>query len=374
EAHLGERIAAGLCVTKEGHGGPLQRFALHEAGHPIPDARSVAAARAVERLFGEATAGEVLLVLLSGGASSLLTHPAPGLDLEDLVGTTDLLLRSGADITELNTVRKHVTRLFGGRLAGLAAGRPVRVLAVSDVPDDRPDVLASGPCAADPTSFRDALRVLAARGLLSLVSPRVRAHLEAGERGEVAETPKPGDPIFASVRSAVLAGNADARRAACVAARAGGMRPVALGEVLVGEARRVGTRLAALACAVRAPQPLCLVAGGETTVTVRGEGRGGRNQELALAAATVLAGRADVVVLAAGTDGSDGPTEAAGAFADGATAGGGMRRGLDLRDHLARNDSHGFFEKAGGLLCTGPTGTNVRDLFLARIEAGGGGE
>jgi glycerate-2-kinase len=229
-------------------------------------------------------------------------------------------------------------------------------------------VIGSGPCAPDPTTFADALRVLARRGVLEQVPDGVRSHLEAGARGELPESPKPGAPAFERVTTTLLASNRDALAAAARAAAARGMRALIASEGLRGEAREAGRRLAGLGRATRHGPPVCLLAGGETTVTVRGAGLGGRSQELALAAALELAGEARVALLAAGTDGSDGPTDAAGAFADGGSVARGARLGLDARACLARNDAHPFFAAEGGLVRTGPTGTNVLDLALVLVE------
>jgi glycerate-2-kinase len=369
EAVAGDRIAAGLVVTKPGHGLPLRRCALLEAGHPVPDARSAAAGREALRLAAAARAGDVLVVLLSGGASALLACPLPGLGPDDLAATTALLLRAGAEIDELNAVRKHLTELSGGRLAARAGSASIEVCAVSDVLGDRLDVIGSGPCAPDPTRFADALAVLARRGVLERVPGGVRAHLEAGARGERPESPKPGDPVFAKVRTTLLASNRDALAAAAREAAARGVRAVVVSGALRGEAREAGRRLAGLGRALRGGARVCLLAGGETTVTVRGAGRGGRSQELALAAALGLAGEPRVAVLAAGTDGSDGPTDAAGAFADGGSLARGARLGLDARARLDDNDAHGFFALEGGVVRTGPTGTNVLDLALVLVDA-----
>jgi len=369
ERLAGERIDAGLAVTKDGHGAPLERIALLEAAHPVPDARSPRVAREAIHLVQAAGRADVLVVLLSGGASSLLSAPAPGLTLADVAATTTALLAAGVDIEGLNAVRKHLSAVAGGRLARHAACRRVEVLAISDVPGDRLDVIGSGPLAPDPTTFADALVVLDEAGLRDRVPAAVRAHLEAGERGEAEETPKPGDPDLARVRTTVLANNRMALEAVQAAAEREGRRAVVLEGGLRGEAREVGRRLAALAGSVAGSRPACLIAGGETTVNVRGGGRGGRSQELALAAALGLEGRAGAAILAAGTDGTDGPTEAAGAYADGETVARGRDRGVDARAALADNDAYTFFAAEGGLFCTGPTGTNVMDLALLEIDA-----
>jgi glycerate-2-kinase len=383
EAVAGARVARGLVVTKDGHAraAPGVRCRVREAGHPVPDARSEAAARELLALAASTGPDDVLVVLLSGGASALLACPLPGLGLDDLAATTRLLLASGAEIGEVNAVRKHLAEIAGGRLARAAGAGRVEVLAVSDVIGDAVDVIGSGPCAPDPTTFGDALGVLARRGLLGRVPARVREHLEAGTRGEREETPKPGDPCFRRVRTTVVASLATALAAAAREARARGLRTWILSRALRGEARAVGRRLAALGLAVRGSEPVCLLAGGETTVTLgvatpgkvaapgSGPGLGGRNQELALAAALALAGRPGVTLLAAGTDGSDGPTDAAGAFADGGTVARAASRGWDASAALARHDSHSFFAAEGGLLRTGPTGTNVMDVAALHVAA-----
>jgi glycerate 2-kinase len=360
EEVAGERIAAGLAVTVEGYGLELERVALREAGHPVPDARCPRAAAEALRLVGDAAPGDVLLVLLSGGASSLLTAPIDALSLGDLARTTEALLGGGAAIDELNAVRKHLTAASGGRLARAAAARRIEVLVVSDVSGDRLDVIGSGPFAPDPTRYGDALAVVDRLGLRGRIAPRALAHLEAGARGEREETPGSRDPTFARVQHTLVATNRMALDAAAARLRSEGVATLVLPDALRGEARVAGRRLAALARAVR--EPVCLVAGGETVVTLRGTGRGGRNQELALAAA--LEGLEHAAILAAGTDGIDGPTDAAGAFADGQTPERGRARGLDARAALAANDSYGFFSAEGGVLRTGPTRTNVMDLAL----------
>jgi glycerate-2-kinase len=369
EALAGDRIAAGLAITKDGHGGPLARIPLREAGHPLPDTRSEASAREALRIARSARPDHVLLVLLSGGASALTTCPAPGLELADLARTTDVLLRCGADIAETNAVRKHASDFSGGRLARASACLRTEVLVVSDVPGDALDAIGSGPCAPDPTTYRDALDALDRRAASSRVPAPVLAHLRRGAAGGIPETPKAGDPAFARVRHTLVATNADPRKAAAESARAHGLEPVDLGEVLGGEARECARELVGEARARRGRRPRCLIAGGETTVTVRGSGRGGRSQELALAAACELS-EADggLTLLAAGTDGTDGPTDAAGAFADAGTRRRGESAGLDARRALASNDAYGFFEREGGLFVTGPTGTNVMDLVLIEVS------
>jgi len=363
-----ERVAGGVAVTKDGHGLPLRRIRLREAAHPVPDARCPAAGEAALAEARAADPGDWLVVLLSGGASSLLTTPLPGLDLEDLREATALLLASGAPITELNALRRHLTAVSGGRLAAATRAGRVVVLAISDVLGDAPEVIGSGPCSPDPTRYAEVWERLERRGVAARLPAAVRAHLAAGARGERDESPKPGDPAFDRVRFHLLASNRDALGAACDEARAQGLAALRVHGALAGEARVAGARLAALARACRPRGGLLLAAGGETTVTVRGPGRGGRCQELALAAALGLEGARGITLLAAGTDGSDGPTDAAGAFADPGSVARGRAAGRNAAADLEANDAYAFFAAEGGLLRTGPTLTNALDLVLVAIE------
>ena len=349
-----ERIRAGLVVTKDGHasGHELSAFEVREAGHPVPDARGESAARRVLELVASADPDDVLLVLLSGGASALVSLPPPGVSAEELATTNLLLLESGADIAEINTVRKHLSQISGGRLARDARASRVVVLAISDVAGDRLDVIGSGPCAPDPSSYADALEVLVRWGIVERVPPGVLEHLQRGRDGDELDSPKPGDPIFERVEHHIVACNADARRAALVEARALGAHAISLGECIADEASRVGRRIAAMTAALKCPEPVFLVAGGESVVRVLGPGRGGRNQELALAAAIEFdrsAGQGPVL-LAVGTDGTDGPTEAAGAWADSGTVARGRSSAFDAAAALANNDSNSFFEAIGLLM------------------------
>jgi glycerate 2-kinase len=365
EIQLGEQLAGGLAVVPEGYALPLSRIECCESAHPVPDARCERAARRAQALVDAVEPSDVLVVLLSGGASSLLACPASGLRLEDLAETTRALLEGGAAIDALNAVRKHLSDVAGGRLATRADGVRVEVLAISDVPGDRIDVIGSGPFAGDLSSYRDALDVVDACDVREQLPARARAYLEAGARGEHAETPRPDDRRLRRIRHTVIASNATALESALRAAGERGLQAIRVSGTLAGEARLAGRRLGALCSAVRTRGPVCLVAGGETVVHVRGRGRGGRNQELALAAALAMAGRPSVGLLAAGTDGRDGPTDAAGAFADGGTVARGAALGLDARAALDDNDAYGFFAAEGGVLRTGPTRTNVMDLVLA---------
>lgn len=342
-------------------------FKALRSGHPLPDERGLAAARLIERRAAELGAGDVALVLISGGASALLPAPAPGVLLEDKLETTRQLLRNGATIHELNAVRKHVSTTKGGGL--LRQLRPARVvtLALSDVIDDDPSVIGSGPTAPDPSTFEDARAALSRCGVLETCPARVGARLKAGVRGELDETPKPGDPIFDGAIYRIVGGNRTSVRAmAAVCGAEVEVEP----EPLEGEAREVGARLARRLAASSAH---ACVAGGETTVTVRGSGRGGRNQELALAFALEaakgpLANRSDWVFLAAGTDGRDGPTDAAGAIVDAVTVTRIRTAGVDPVAAMEENDAYHALDAAGALLRTGATGTNVADVVVFLAE------
>jgi hydroxypyruvate reductase len=369
---LGERLASGLVVTTAP--GPPQApggFRLRTAGHPVPDESSVAAAHEVVDQLDRLGAEDALLFLLSGGGSALLTWPAGRLVLDDLRSTTEILLAAGASIDDLNTVRKHLDRVKGGQLARRGAPGRILELVLSDVVGDRLDVIASGPLTADPSTYADALEVVERWGVWRELPSRVREHLRRGRDGELDETPKPGDPCFASVDSRLVGGSRPAVEAAAAEAERRGYETLVLTTQLTGEARAAGGVLAAIAREVVASgapvtPPACVVAGGETTVTVRGDGSGGRNQELALGAVEGLAGL-PAILGSIGTDGVDGPTDAAGALAFGDTLERAQDLGVDPRKALERNDSHGFFEALGDLVVTGPTGTNVMDLQILLV-------
>ncbi len=372
EEMLGERLTGGIIVTKYGYARPTRRVTVREAGHPIPDEAGVQATRELLDLVDQADVDDLVLALISGGGSALLVAPAEGLTLEDIQATTDLLLASGATINELNAVRKHLSAIKGGQLARRVAPARLVTLIVSDVVGDPLDVIASGPTVPDPTTFADAWDVLARFGLLERVPAPVRAHLQEGRAGRRPETPKPGDPLFERVHNAIIASNRQAAEAAAARATELGYHALVLTTFLEGEAREVGTVLAALARELAShdrpvPRPACLVLGGETTVTVRGPGKGGRNQEMALSAALRLDGLPNTVVATLATDGGDGPTDAAGGIVDGHTMMLARQRGVDVRGALARNDSYRALDALGALLKTGPTGTNVNDLAFVIV-------
>ena len=369
---LGARLSGGLAVTKAGHidpdlgTGPVE---IVEAGHPLPDEAGVQGTKRMADLLACATERDLVLAAISGGGSALLTLPSAGLRLADLQGTTDLLLRAGATIVEMNAVRKHLSQIKGGGLVRLAGGAAVASLILSDVVGDPLDVIASGPTVPDPTTFGDAVSVLERYDLADQVPNEVRRHLEAGLRGEVPDTPKAGAGLFVRVHNVIVGSNRLAAEAAVREARAHGLDALLLSTFVEGEAREVARVAAALAKELvihdrPVPRPACLVWGGETTVTVKGQGRGGRNQELALAAAIAMHGLPNVLLVALGTDGTDGPTDAAGAVATGETVARAGLGGLDPRAHLADNDAYTFFDALEDLIRTGPTGTNVNDLLF----------
>ncbi len=370
ENALDDAISGGFAVATT-EGPPLRRVRLLMAGHPLPDGRGLRAAEQVEALVRGAGQEDLVLVLLSGGASALLPAPAVDVSLEDKARTTDLLLRAGAPIRDLNTVRKHLSRLKGGGLARLAAPARVVTLALSDVVGDDPGTIGSGPTSPDPTTFADAIRVLEGFGVAGQVPPAVRRRLEAGARGARPETPNAADPLFRRTLMRVVGSNRLSVEAAAREAKRQGLRPLILTTSLEGEAREAARTLAAILreCAESGrPQsrPVALLAGGETTVSVRGSGRGGRNQELALAAAAALAGfPVQAVVASLATDGIDGASEAAGGVADDRSAERAAALGLPpIAAFLEENDAHAFFAALGDLIVTGPTGTNVADLVV----------
>ena len=363
EEVAGDRVAGGFVVVKDGYGGHLRRVEIAEAGHPVPDARGLAASARLLEVARSAGEGDLVLFLVSGGGSALTLAPAPPITLAEKQEVTRLLLASGAAIGELNAVRKHLSAFKGGQLARAAAPAAVLTLALSDVIGDPLDVIASGPTAPDPTTFADALEVLARRGLSGRVPPSVARRLEAGRAGEIQETPKPGDPLFERVANVVIGNNALVTDAAAATARRLGYRTDLATRELQGEARDVAREF--VARARRLPPPACLIAGGETTVTVRGPGKGGRCQEFALAAALALEPTDRITILAAGTDGTDGPTDATGAIVDAGSIARGSAAGADARRALADNDAYRFLRASDDLLVSGPTRTNLLDLYVA---------
>lgn len=367
---FGDKIAGGLVVVKYNHYDDQTLTAARrvninivEAGHPVPDQAGLNAAAQIVNLLKTVTADDAVICLLSGGASALLTLPVSGLSLADVQTVTRQLLAAGADIHQINTVRKHLSAVKGGQLARTAAPAAVYTFILSDVMGDALPDIGSGPTVPDPTTFAEAWAVLAQYELTAKLPAAVIKHLQAGRNQTLPETPKPDDPLFARDHHAIIGSNRLAAQAAVEAARAAGFAPRLLTTWLEGEAREVGKVLAALAKGA-GNRPACLVLGGETTVTLRGSGKGGRNQEMALAAAIALDGWPNILIACLGTDGTDGPTDAAGAFAAGDTVARARAQGLDPLDYLRRNDAYYFFTALDDLIMTGPTQTNVNDLAL----------
>ena len=365
---LGSKNVSGEVLIADGCGVELRSVTVTEAGHPLPDARGEGGAHRLLDLITRTQSGG-LLCLISGGASSLLVCPAPPVTLDDKIRTTQLLLQCGADINELNTVRKHLSIVKGGGLLRQARV-PMVGLLISDVVGDDSGTIGSGPTAADDTGFADAWAVLQRYELVNRVPTTVATRLKDGTEGRVADTVKPGSPAASRCHNVVIGSNHTALAAAATAARARGWEVVIESEPLVGDttvaARDFGVRLRQLVRRAPHGPPLCVLAGGETTVHVTGSGRGGRNQEFALALVNDLAGE-EMVVLSAGTDGIDGSTDAAGAFVDGTTLERARRSGVDPDAMLADNDSYNFFSQLGGLFHCGPTGTNVMDVKIALV-------
>jgi len=368
ERVLGRRISGGLINVKYGHVAKLRRIELNECGHPVPDERGVAGAARIAQIAADAQKDDAVVCLISGGGSALMPLPAEPVTLEEKQAVTRLLLACGANIHEINTIRKHISRIKGGQLARLASPAAVESLLLSDVIGDDLDVIGSGPTAPDASSFRDAAAILEKYGIYGQAPASVRERLERGIRGEIPETPKPGDPIFRRVRNTVVGSNRLALAAAERRARELGYRTLVLASEIQGETREIARMHAAIAREVvlaskPVKAPACIITGGETTVTLKGAGLGGRNQEFVLAAAMDVAGLENVVVFSAGTDGSDGPTDAAGAVADGHT----LERNPEARRFLEENDSYHYFEPLGDLVITGPTNTNVMDVRLVLV-------
>lgn len=378
EAVLNNRISAGLLIMPQGLRATLRRVARAEGGHPFPDEAGRRASRKILEMLGGADEKTLVLCLISGGASALLAIPAAGLTLADKRAVTSLLIRSGAAIGELNAVRKHLSAVKGGRLARAAFPATILTMILSDVIGDRFDVIGSGPTAPDASNFADAWSVIEKYGLQDKIPVRARKYLERGLAGLESETVKKNDPCLARSAHLVVGSILTAIEGARKKARSMGIAVEIITRALQGEARAAASFLAAKAMRIQsglAPgRKFCLLCGGETTVSVRGSGRGGRNQELALAFALAVAGRQGIELLSAGTDGIDGPTDAAGAIVDGATVAKAAGLGLDARAFLDNNDSYSFFSEldrlSGGRhhLKTGPSGTNVMDLQIILIE------
>ncbi len=372
ERILGRRITAGLVQTKYGHGATFKRIEVHEAGHPVPDENGVTGARRLAQMAEQAGPRDLVIFLISGGASALTPYPAEPITLAEKQATTRLLLECGATIHEINAVRKHISAFKGGQLARLANPATLVTLMLSDVIGDSMDVIGSGPTVPDHSTFATAHGIFEKYSLLDRVPPAVLTRLRQGIEGTLPDTPKPGDPAFEKTQNLIVGSNRLAVDAAARKARELGYRTLVLSTFIEGETRDAAGVHAAIAKEIRAAgQPLkppaCIISGGETTVTIKGNGLGGRNQEFVLAAAMAIAGMENAAVLSGGTDGTDGPTDAAGAIADGSTVARAAASGLMAADFLNRNDSYHFFEPLGDLIKTGPTRTNVMDVRLILV-------
>ena len=372
EEVLEDRITDGIINVKYGHLAKVSRAKVIEAGHPVPDEAGLEGTRAILDLASRAEKGDLVLCLISGGGSALLPLPAAGLSLQDKQDTTKILLACGATIHEINSVRKHISGVKGGNLARAAYPATLISLILSDVVGDDLDVIASGPTVPDSSSFQDCMNIFDKYGIREKVPETVLNHIRKGIKGKVPETPKPADPVFTRTQSVIVGSNLACVEAAGEKARNLGYHTLVLSTMIEGETREVACVHAAIAKEVLKSgyplsPPACVLSGGETTVTIKGRGLGGRNQEFVLAAAMCLNGQEGIVMLSAGTDGTDGPTDAAGAVADGRTIQRAEDLGLNPADFLSDNDAYHFFEKLGGLVKTGPTNTNVMDLRIMLV-------
>ncbi len=374
---LHDRFSGGVIITKYGHVDRTlpDQIRVREAGHPVPDQHSIDATRELVALLKTATPRDLVIAALSGGGSALMTLPADGVSLADLQATTQLLLRAGATIHQINSIRKHLDDIKGGGLARHANDATIITLILSDVIGDDLSVIASGPTVPDPSTFDDAWRVIEDFDLIDQLPASIRQRLLAGKQGKLTDTPKPGNALFERVQTVIIGSNARAALAAEATAKHLKFNTLLLSTSVQGEAREVAKVAAAIAQEIQrynrpVAKPACVIWGGETTVTLKGSdlgGRpalGGRNQELALAAAIAIDGLPDTLIAALGTDGTDGPTDAAGAIVTGETVGRGRSIGLEAAAYLAANDSYHFFQPLGDLIITGPTGTNVNDLLF----------
>jgi len=372
EEILGDRIASGIVNVKYGYTDAVKKIRLVEAGHPVPDEKGMEGARLMVDLVSGATEKDLVLCLISGGGSALMPLPVEGITLQEKQEVTKQLLACGATINEMNALRKHISRMKGGQLARLASPATLLSLILSDVVGDPLDVIASGMTVPDTSTFEEVYTIFKKFGIVEKVPPSILSHIESGRSGAIPETPKEGDPIFARVHNLVIGSNMLALQAAERVSRELGYHALILSSFIEGEAREVAKVLVGLAKEVKKTAhplaaPACLIFGGESTVTLQGKGMGGRNQEMALAAALRIEGVPGLLFLSLGTDGSDGPTDAAGAVADGETVTRARELGMKGLDFLLENDSYHFFEKLGDLIKTGPTNTNVNDVQVILV-------
>ena len=370
---LGERLTKGLIIVKYGHGIPLEKTRILEADHPIPDDAGLRATKELLRQAQECTKEDLILCAFSGGGSALLPAPLSPITLDQKQTTTRLLLECGATIDEINAIRKHLSRSKGGWLAKEAYPATIVSLLLSDVIGDRLDVIASGPTVPDESTYSDCIKIIDRYKLGDRLPKGVTDYFIKGAAGSLPETPKPGDPVFSNVQNLIVGNNRESLLAAQVRALSLGYNTIVLSSQIEGEAREVAQVFGAIGKEISQANlpispPACIIAGGETTVTIQGRGKGGRNQELALASAIAIDGWEGISLLSAGTDGTDGPTDAAGAIVNGTTCKRARQANLYPRDFLLGNDSYTFFESLGDLLKTGPTRTNVMDIICMLVD------
>jgi len=372
EKILGPRITGGHIVVKYGHSCMLKYIDVTEAGHPVPDLNGFKATEEILKIAGNAEESDLVICLLSGGGSALLSDFPDGSSPEEMMIMNDLLVNCGACIKEINAVRKHLSKVKGGQLARKVYPATMVSLILSDVPGNPPDVIASGPTTPDTTSFKQALDVLGKFDLVKSTPAGILDYLNAGEAGIKEETPKQGDPVFEKTYNILIGTNRLALEAACQKAREYNINPVIIDDQLQGDVNTIAEYIIETSLKYKNDKeeikPVCLLFGGETTVKMTGKGRGGRNQHLALLCASLLDNNRGITILSAGTDGTDGPTDAAGAVVDSFTVRDALLDNIDPKKYLEDFDSYHFFKKAGGQIITGPTMTNVMDIIVAIIE------
>ncbi|MBE0432409.1 glycerate kinase [candidate division WOR-3 bacterium] len=369
EETLKDRITDGCIVVKYGYSTHLAKIRTHEAGHPLPDEKGLKGAQEIARIAGDAGENDLILFLISGGGSALLPLPGEGITLEEKQKITQQLLACGADIQEINAIRKHISSVKGGQLARLAYPATIVSLILSDVVGDRLDTIASGTTVSDNTTFQEAFSIIEKYGLIEEIPVSIKERITQGAAGTIEDTPKRGDKIFEKTHNLLVGSNIIALQAIKNEAQRTGYNTVIITSSIEGEAREVAKVHSAIAKEVIASgnpvtPPACVISGGETTVTITGKGKGGRNQELCLAAAMAINGIENIVIMSAGTDGTDGPTDAAGGIIDGTTCRRAEKQGINAVKSLRNNDSYDFLKKTGDLLITGPTNTNVMDIHI----------
>ncbi len=372
EEVLGDKLSVGVINVKYGHTEPLKKIKITEAGHPVPDQAGLWGTLEIVELLKDAGKNDLIICLISGGGSALLPLPVEGISLAEKQELTEKLLACGATINEINTIRKHISKIKGGQLARLAFPATLITLILSDVVGDPLDAIASGPAVPDTSTFQDVKDILSRYEIWHDIPNPIQSHIQKGSNGEIPETPKSGDEIFSKVQNVIVGSNIQAVLGAKNEAQDLGYNTLVLSSLIEGETKDVAGVHSAIAKEILktgnpVKPPACLISGGETTVTLRGGGKGGRNQEFVLAAAIDISGLEPVVILSGGTDGTDGPTDAAGAICDGQTISKAKKKGMNAMGYLSKNDSYSFFKPLNDLLITGPTKTNVMDLRIILV-------